>query len=116
MADKYINYPQPKPGQVYGHCDPRRHGMYLMIKSCENGSAKCKSLRTGRTSNIRLDRLRPAHNGYFLAWDPEYAGEVINQIFGAFMTPPRVRKARRCPIQVPAAFEPLVHIPVTAAV
>ncbi len=109
---RYTNYPPIKVGQVYGRCDPRRRGSYFMIKSIENDSATCKNLQTRRSSNIAVNRLHPAHNGYFLAWDPEAAAEVINQIFGAIVAPPAVRKARRCPIQVPATFEPLIHIPV----
>ena len=115
MADKYITYPQPRVGQVYGHCDPRRRGKFFVIKSIGLVYAGCKYLGTGTSRSIALNRLNPAHNGYFLAWDPEIAGEVINQVFGTVVASPPTRKGR-CPIQVPAVLEPLVHIPVAAAV
>ena len=71
---------QIKAGAVWGDCDPRRTNRFLMIDAIGEEHVHCHTLRTGRKTTIRIDRLKPTRWGYSFAMDTAVLLEVQKQL------------------------------------
>lgn len=71
---------QIKAGQLWGDCDPRRTNRFLMIDAIGEEHVHCHTLRTGRKTTIRIDRLKPTRWGYSFAMDSTVLPEVQKQL------------------------------------
>jgi hypothetical protein len=77
-----MTYIPLKAGQIWGDCfNPSGH-RYLVIEEVGEDQVKCRTLRTGKSSSIRRDRMTPGARGYFLALDPETVIQVLRQLTG----------------------------------
>ena len=71
---------QIKAGQVWKGCDPRRTNRFLLIDALGEEHVHCHTLRTGRKTTIRIDRVKPTRWGYSFAMDTTVLPEVQKQL------------------------------------
>jgi hypothetical protein len=71
---------QIKVLQVWADCDPRRTNRFLLIDAIGEEHVHCHTLRTGRKTTIRTDRLKPTRWGYSFAVDTAVLPEVQKQL------------------------------------
>lgn len=71
---------QIKAGQLWADCDPRRTNRFFQIDAIGEEYVHCHTLRTGRKTTIRTDRLKPTRWGYSFAVDTAVLPEVQKQL------------------------------------
>jgi hypothetical protein len=104
---------EPRRGQIWCGCYESNEPRYLLVEQVSPAHVLCSTLRTGKESVIRRNRLKPGSRGY------RYVGEIpeletaVNQLHNFWMRRAVRRlheRARGIDAEVAAEMSPIGYI------